>query len=59
MSSKKILDPNEQGGEIVLLFGLYGEFFEPAQDLSRKKEELPQHDLHGWPQRHPEDGHCQ
>ena len=59
MSSKKILDPNEQGGEIVLLSGLYGAFFEPTQDLSRKKEELPQHALHGWLQRRPEEGHCQ
>jgi len=59
VSSKKILDPNEQGGEIVLLSGLHGELFEPAQALSRKKEELPQYDLHGWPQFHPEEDHCQ
>ena len=59
MSSKKILDPNKQEGESILLFELHGEIFEPAQDLNRKKEILPQHGLHGWPPRHPGNSHCQ
>ena len=59
MSSKKVFDPNEQQGESISLFELHGEIVEPAQVSSQKKNKLPQHDLHGWPQRHPEEGHCQ
>ena len=38
VSSKKIVDPNEQEGESILLSKRHGEIFEPAQDLNRKKE---------------------
>ena len=37
VSSKKIVDPNEQEGENILLSELYGEVFEPAHVLNRKK----------------------
>ena len=57
VSSQKILDPNEQEGEIILLSELYGELSELAQDQNRKKEWLPQHCLHGWPQFPPGKNH--
>ena len=37
VSSKKIVDPNEQEGESVLLSELHGEIFEPANDLNQRE----------------------
>ena len=37
VSSKKIVDPNEQEGESILLSELHGEIFEPTQVLNQKK----------------------
>ena len=59
MSSKKILDPDKKEGESTSLSERYGEIIEPAQELNRKKEILPQHGLHDWLPHHPGNSYCQ
>ena len=59
MSSKKIVDPNEQEGESILLSELHDEVFEPAHDLNHRKGRLPLHGRHDWIPHHPGNGRCQ
>ena len=58
-SSKESLDPSEQGGKKILIFGLLDGFSVLAEDLNRRKELLPLHPQLSRLQRRPDNSHCQ